>query len=166
MKERIIGVDYREPITKNGMWEFQITIVEGLTFLVANKVVVKDFDEIFNILCVLSISYNAKINYENNMHRLYILFKEKGYLELLRDNDIPSFMADNLVCKKQIKGFAYVNILKELFNAYSDLLKYEKEFENSYRIAVLPILYDKTTQYRLQEIKCLERKLKEAKDSL
>ena len=81
MKERIIEVDYREPITKNGMWEFQITIVEGLKFLGSNKVVVKDFNEIFNILCVLSIS-------------------------------------------------------------------------------------DKTTGYRLQEIKCLERKLKEAKDSL
>ena len=166
MKERIIGVDYREPITKRGMWEFEITIAEGLMFLGANKVIVKDFDEIFNILCALSVSYNAKINYENNRYRLYLLFKEKGRLELLMDNNIPRFMGDNLVRQEQTKGFTYINFLKGLFNSYSYLLEYDKNFENSYRIAVLPILYDKTTRYRLQAIECLERKLKEIKDSL
>ena len=150
MRERIIGVDYREPITKRGMLEFQITIVEGLTFLGANKVIVKDFDEIFNILCALSVSYNAKINYENNRYRLYLLFKEKGRLELLMDDDIPRLMENNLFREGQTKG----------------LLEYDKSFENSYRIAVLPTLYDKTTRYRLQAIECLERKLKEIKDSL
>ena len=166
MKERIIGVDYREPITKSGMWEFQITIVEGLAFLGANKVIVKDFDEIFNILCALSVSYNAKINYDNNKHRLYLLFEEKGRLELLRGNNISRLMENNLFRKEQTKGFTYVDTLKELFDSYSYLLEYDKDFENSYRIAVLLTLYDKTTRYRLQEIECLERKLKEIKDSL
>jgi hypothetical protein len=163
MKERIIGVDYLEPITRNGMWKFQITIVEGLTFLGSNNVTVKDFDEIFNILCALSVSYKAKINFENNKHRLYLLFKDRGHLDLLRDNDIPRCLMSN---NREVKGFTYVCALKDLFNSYSDMLEYDKEFEDSYRIAVLPILYDKTTQCRLHEIKCLERKLKEAKDSL
>lgn len=163
MKERIIGVDYLEPITRNGMWKFQITVIEGITPIMYQRILVKDFNQILTPLLALSLKYGAKINFENNRCGLYLLFKDRGCLNLLRDNDIPRCLMSN---NKEVKGFTYVCVLKDLFNSYSDMLKYDKEFEDSYRIAVLPILYDKTTQYRLQEIKCLERKLKEAKDSL
>lgn len=162
MKEKIIGVDYSDSIT-NGFMEVKITVVAGIKPVMYQKIIVKEFKDIFTPLLALSLKYNAKINFENNVHGLYLLFKEHKCLDLLRDNDIPRY----LMCStREIKGFTYVTILKDLFNKYASLLDYNKEFEDSYRIAVLPLIYSEDFQYKVNEVKCLETKLKQLKDSL
>lgn len=166
MKEKIIGVKYSDDRI-NGFTEFEITVVDGIEPILYQKILLKNWNEIYQQLLEISNRFNAKINFENNVLGIYLLFKEKNNLNILRDNTILIDDFDKIkFFTRNYKGFCYNRSLKDYFYRYDYLLNYNKEFEDSYRIAVLPIIFSIDFQNKIEEIKCFENKLKELKKTL
>jgi len=140
VKEKIIGIDYEDLSFVGKGYEVEITVVEGFKPLYYKKVYTKELKDVFAELVLLSFQYNAKINFETQLLGLYYLFYNHNSTELLRDNTIPRIL--NSGYNEKVKGFTNVKCLKDMFKRYSTLLTYNKEFEESYRIAVMPYLYE------------------------
>ena len=141
----------------------EISVCRGFKRVDCIKSVGKDIDTSMHLVIELARLYNCKVMYENNLHSIYAWCKDKGLEDYLMDT--PDILTKNPFSWKRTgnksKGICITADINAVFSKNSHKLVYNRLYEDSYKIAVLPALINGELDSILTEIRVLKDRISE-----